>query len=123
MNRVIIVGRACKDPESKTSANGNVFAKLRMAIDGRGKDDEALFTTITLFGKQAELTIQYVKKGRQILIEGRLQEDRWEDKNGETRTSLSIVGERIEFLGPNPNAPATNNESVAATTNGEDNPF
>ncbi len=122
MNRVIIIGRACADPESRSTANGNTFCKLRMAIDGRTKDD-TIFETITLFGKQAELTQQYVQKGRQILVEGRLQEDKWQDKDGNNRRALSIVGDRIEFLG-GPTTPAKKEEvPVTAGAPGEDNPF
>lgn len=98
MNRVMLIGRACADAESRSTANGNNVCKLRMAIDGRTKDD-TLFTTVTLFGKQAEIAGKYVDKGKLIAIEGRLSEDRWEDKEGNTRVALVVIGDRIELLG------------------------
>ncbi len=100
MNRVILVGNAVADVESRTTANGTQVAKLRLAVSGRSKDkDDTLFQDITLFGTQAEIAGKYVTKGKQVLVEGRLQLDSWETKEGEKRKTLTVIGERIELLG------------------------
>ena len=100
MNRVILVGNAVADVETRTTANGTQLCKLRLAVSGRSKDkDDTLFQDITLFGIQAEIAGKYVTKGKQVLIEGRLQLDRWESKEGEKRSALTVIGERIELLG------------------------
>jgi single-strand DNA-binding protein len=119
MNRVILVGNAVADVESRTTANGTVVAKLRIAVSGRSKDkDDTLFQDVTLFGKQAEIAGQYVTKGKQVLVEGRLQLDSWETKEGEKRKTLTVIGERIELLGGGPKK----EQNVPVAVASEDDP-
>ena len=104
-NKVILMGNRTRDPEVKYTSGGTAIAKLGMAIKRRwrGQDgqtqEETTFVDVDAFGRQAETVGQYLKKGRPIMIEGRLKYDQWEDKQtGQKRSKLGVVLERFEFL-------------------------
>ena len=104
-NKVILMGNLTRDPEVKYTSGGTAIAKLGMAINRRwrGQDgqtqEETTFVDVDAFGRQAETVGQYLKKGRPIMIEGRLKYDQWEDKQtGQKRSKLGVVLERFEFL-------------------------
>lgn len=99
------MGNLTRDPEVKYTSGGTAIAKLGMAINRRwrGQDgqtqEETTFVDVDAFGRQAETVGQYLKKGRPIMIEGRLKYDQWEDKQtGQKRSKLGVVLERFEFL-------------------------
>lgn len=106
LNKVQLIGNLTRDPEVKYTPKGMAVAELGMAInryytpDGGERREETTFVDVTLWGKQAELAGQYLKKGRPVYIEGRLQLDSWEDKqSGQKRSKLRVVGESMQFLG------------------------
>ena len=106
VNKVILLGRITRDVELRYTSTGTAVAELGMAVNRYRKDDngqsqeEVTFVDVTLWARQAELASQYLEKGRQVYIEGRLDMDEWEDKTtGKKRTKLKIVGENMQFIG------------------------
>ena len=106
-NKVILVGNLTRDPEVKYTTGGTAIAEIGLAVNrtwfdqkSNERKEEVTFVDITLFGRQAEVAGEYLGKGRQVLIEGRLQMDSWDDKEtGKKRTKLKIVGEQMTMLG------------------------
>jgi single-strand DNA-binding protein len=104
-NKVILVGNLTRDPELRYTPKGLAIAKLGLAVNrvwktetGESKE-EVTFIDIDAFGKQAETIGQYLKKGRPILVEGRLRLDQWDDKQtGQKRSKLGVVLEAFQFL-------------------------
>ncbi len=104
-NKVILVGNLTRDPELRYTPKGLAIAKLGLAVNrvwksetGESKE-EVTFVDIDAFGKQAETIGQYLKKGRPILVEGRLRLDQWDDKQtGQKRSRLGVVLEGFQFL-------------------------
>ena len=104
-NKVIIAGNLTRDPEVRYTPTGTAIARLGMAINRSWKTEtgetkeEVTFVDIDAFGRQAEVIGQYFKKGRPILVEGRLKLDQWEDKNTHQKQSkLKVVLETFSFL-------------------------
>ncbi len=107
-NKVILAGNLTRDPELRYTPSGKAIAKFGLAInrnwttDTGEKKEEVTFVDIDAFGRQAEVISQYVKKGRPILIEGRLKLDQWDDKQtGQKRSRLGVVLESFSFLDSN----------------------
>lgn len=105
-NRVVLLGNCTRDPEVKYTPKGTAVAELGLAInryyttEGGEKREETTFVDVTFWGRQAEIAGEYVKKGRPVMIEGRLQLDTWDDKQtGQKRSKLKVVGENLQLLG------------------------
>ena len=105
-NKVILAGNLTRDPELRYTPQGTAIAKIGVAINRKwtGKDgktnEDTTFVDVDAFGKQAEVIGQYFKKGRPILIEGRLKLDQWEDKaTRKPRSRLGVVLESFQFNG------------------------
>lgn len=104
LNKVMLIGNLTRDPEVRYTPKGSAVAELGLAINRRytvGDDrrEEVTFVDVTLWGKTAEVAEKYLRKGRPVYIEGRLQLDTWDDKStGQKRSKLKVVGENIEFL-------------------------
>lgn len=105
-NKVILIGNVTRDPEIKYTPKGSAVAEVGLAInryyttDGGEKREETTFVDVTLWGRQAEVAGEYAKKGRPLMVEGRLQLDTWDDKQtGQKRSRLRVVGENIQLLG------------------------
>jgi single-strand DNA-binding protein len=103
-NKVILMGNLTRDPELRVTANGNSICKMGLATsrvystkDGERRE-ETTFVDIDAFGKQAEVISKYMRKGRPIMVEGRLKLDQWES-DGQKRSKLSVVLENFQFLG------------------------
>jgi len=104
-NKVIIAGNLTRDVELKHTPKGTAVAKLGIAInrswtgdDGQKRED-VTFVDVDAFGKQAETLAKYIKKGRSILIEGRLKLDQWDDKQtGQKKSRLGVLLESFSFL-------------------------
>jgi len=104
-NKVIIAGNLTRDVELKYTPKGTAVAKLGIAInrswtgdDGQKRED-VTFVDVDAFGKQAETLAKYIKKGRSILIEGRLKLDQWDDKQtGQKKSRLGVLLESFSFL-------------------------
>ena len=106
VNKAIIVGNLGRDPEIRYSANGNAFASISIATSERWKDkntgeqqEKTEWHRVKLFGRLAELAGEYLKKGSQVYIEGRLQTTKYQDKEGVDRWSTDIVARDMTFLG------------------------
>jgi single-strand DNA-binding protein len=104
-NKVILAGNLTRDPELRYTPKGLAIAKLGLAINRTWKNEtgetkeEVTFVDVDAFGKQAETIGQYLKKGRPILVEGRLRLDQWDDKQtGQKRSRLGVVLEGFQFL-------------------------
>lgn len=104
-NRVILAGNLTRDPELRYTPKGTAVARLGLAVNRTWKDDtgqtkeEVTFVDIDAFGRQAEVIAQYMRKGRPLLIEGRLKLDSWEDKNTHQKQSkLKVVLESFTFI-------------------------
>lgn len=109
VNKVILIGNVTRDPEIKYTAKGSAVTEIGMAInrffttEGGEKREETTFVDVTLWGRQAEIAGEYLKKGRPVFIEGRLQLDTWDDKtSGQKRSKLRVVGENLQLLGGRP---------------------
>ena len=105
-NKVILVGNLTRDPELRYTPKGMAIAKIGLAVNrvwrneaGETKE-EVTFVDVDVFGRTAENVGQYMRKGRPILIEGRLRLDQWDDKQtGQKRSKLGVVAETVQFLG------------------------
>ncbi|MBI4245229.1 MAG: single-stranded DNA-binding protein [Planctomycetes bacterium] len=103
-NKVILVGRLTRDPELRFTPQGTSVCDIGLATsrnykgsDGNMKQ-EVCFVDITTWNKQAEVCAEYLKKGREVLIEGRLTLVQWETKEGQKRNKLKVTAERVVFL-------------------------
>ena len=105
VNRVILVGRLGRDPETRYTASGQAVANFSVATDESYKDrngerqKRTEWHKIVVWGKQAEIAQQYLKKGSLVFIEGRIQSREWQDKEGQKRTSFEIVANNFRMLG------------------------
>ncbi|MCL4104827.1 UNVERIFIED_CONTAM: hypothetical protein GTU68_034266 [Idotea baltica] len=101
------MGNLTRDPEVRYTAGGSAVTEISMAVNRQWTDrqtnerkEEVTFVEVTLWGRTAEIAGEYLSKGRPCLIEGRLQLDRWEDKeSGKNRSKLKVVGESLQLLG------------------------
>lgn len=105
-NKVILVGNLTRDPEVKYTPKGTAITDIGLAVnrtystDSGEKREEVTFIDITLWGRTAEIVGEYCKKGRPLMVEGRLQLDTWDDKaTGQKRSKLKVIGENIQLLG------------------------
>jgi single-strand DNA-binding protein len=108
-NKVILLGNLTRDPEVRYTPKGTAVTELGMAVnrvytaDNGEKREETTFVDVTLWGRTAEIAGEYLKKGRPVLIEGRLQLDSWDDKqSGQKRSKLKVVGEGLQLIGSRP---------------------
>lgn len=108
-NQVILMGNLTADPELRYLQDGTAVCSLRMAINqvyttpSGEKKEEVVFVRVTVWRKQAESCAEYLKKGKPILVDGRLKLDQWTDKDGKKRSNLQVVARRVQFLGaPSP---------------------
>ena len=106
VNRVIILGRLGQDPEARSTANGTQVVNLNVATNELGRADEqgnrpdlTEWHRIVLFGRMAENAAQYLKKGSQVYIEGRVQTRKWQDQSGQDRYSTDIIANDMQFIG------------------------
>jgi single-strand DNA-binding protein len=105
VNKVILVGRLGRDPETRFTGGGQAVANFSVATDESYKDKNGErqkrteWHKIVVWGKQAEIAQQYLKKGSLIFIEGRIQSREWQDKEGQKRTSFEIVASNFRMLG------------------------
>lgn len=106
-NKVILVGNLTRDPQVRYTPGGTAVAEIGLAVNRQWFDkqsnsrrEEVTFVDVTLWGRTAEIAGEYLGKGRQVLIEGRLQTDSWDDKEtGQKRSKLRVVCENLTMLG------------------------
>jgi single-strand DNA-binding protein len=106
INKVILIGHLGQDPEVRALPSGSSIANLRIATTESWKDkqsgefkEQTEWHTVVLFGRTAEVAAEYLKKGSQVFIEGRLRTRKWQDKTGNDRYSTEIVGNDMQMLG------------------------
>ena len=105
VNKVILVGRLGRDPETRYTGGGQAVCNFSMATDETFKDrsgerqKRTEWHKIVVWGKQAEIAQQYLKKGSLLYLEGRIQSREWNDKEGQKRTSFEIVANNFRMLG------------------------
>jgi len=119
LNRVFLAGNLTRDPELRYTPSGTPVCELGLAINDKRKNpngewvEETTFVDITLWARQAEVAGEYLTKGSNVLIEGRLKFDQWEDKeSGQKRSKLRIVGDRMQMLGGKAGAGAPGGRSA-----------
>ncbi len=105
VNKVILLGNLGRDPETRYTTGGDAVTNLRIATTEQWKDkngekqERTEWHTVVLFGRQAEIAGEYLKKGRSVYIEGRLQTRKYTDKEGQEKYSTEIVADRMQLLG------------------------
>jgi single-strand DNA-binding protein len=103
-NRVFLLGNLTADPESRDLPTGGIVTDLRLAVNRtyRNRDgeqtEEVSFIDCTAYGRTAEVARDYLKKGRPVFLEGRLHQDRWETTEGDKRSKLKVVVERLVLM-------------------------
>ncbi|HWY30404.1 MAG TPA: single-stranded DNA-binding protein [Candidatus Acidoferrum sp.] len=110
-NKVILMGNLTRDPELRYTPKGTAIAKVGLAVnrvwtnEAGEKKEEVTFVDVDIFGRTAENVGQYMRKGRPMLVEGRLKLDQWDDKQtGQKKSRLGVVAETVQFLGSAPGA-------------------
>ena len=106
-NKVILVGNLTRDPEVRYTPSGTAVCDITLAVNAQWTDkrtnerkEEVSFIDVTLWGRTAEIAGEYLAKGRPVLIEGRLQQDKWDDKEtGQKRSKLKVVADGMQLLG------------------------
>ena len=105
VNKVMLIGNLGADPENRSTASGTSVTNLRLATTERRKDasgewsDHTEWHRVVCFGKTAENVSQYLSKGRQIFVEGRLRTNKWQDRDGNDRWTTEVIADQIRFLG------------------------
>jgi single-strand DNA-binding protein len=106
INRVIITGNLTRDPELRSTGSGMSVCSMRVACNTRRKDqstgdwvDKPNYFDVTVWGAQGENCARFLSKGRPVAIDGRLEWREWQDKEGNTRQSIDIIADAVQFLG------------------------
>jgi single-strand DNA-binding protein len=102
-NKVILLGNLTRDPEVRYTPNGSAVASFAIAVNRKYKQgdetkEEVSYIDIVVFGKQAESCGQYIGKGDAVLVEGRLQQRRWEAEDGQKRNKVEVVAQAVNFM-------------------------
>ena len=123
INQVILLGRLTRDPDQRTTPSGRTVVSFGIAVDRAGQDDQADFFDVTAWEKLGELVIQYLSKGRRVLVQGRLRQDSWDDKEtGKRRSRIEVTATDVTFL----DGPSTTNQGgdrpTSTTTNQQPEP-
>lgn len=99
MNLVCLIGRLGKDPELRVTQGGTSVAKFSIAVDRRDEAKTTDWFDVTCFGKVAESTGQYMKKGCMVGVTGRLRQDKWTDKqSGQNKSKVTVAASQVDFL-------------------------
>jgi single-strand DNA-binding protein len=128
INQVILMGRLTRDPEQRTTSGGKTIASFSIAVDRGGDSDAADFFEVTAWEKLGDLVIQYLGKGRRVLVQGRLRQDSWDDKEtGKKRSRVEVTATDVTFLdGPSDGqgggsaAPRSSSNSSSSSSKSED---
>ncbi len=103
-NRTILMGNLTRDPELRYIPNGSAVVNLRLAVNRTYKNqsgelkEEVTYVNVVVWGKQAESSNEYLSKGSGVFIEGRLQSRQWETEDGQKRSVLEVVADRVQFM-------------------------
>ena len=123
-NKVILLGNLTRDPEVRYTPKGSAVCDLGLAVnrtytlDNGEKREEVTYVDVVLWARLAEIAGEYLKKGRPVFIEGRLQLDTWDDKqSGQKRSKLRVIGETMQLLGSRPSG----SSGGGGSSEGDDN--
>jgi len=108
LNVVVMSGRLGADPKMRYAPSGSAVVNFRLAT--KVAQDKTLWFDVTVWGKQAESVNQYLSKGSPVAVNGRFDEDEWEDQNGNMRKSLRIIANDVRFLGPKPDSSSSSGD-------------
>lgn len=104
LNKVFLIGNLTRDPELRYTPQGTAVTTLRLAVNRSFKDKtgqmqkDTCFVNVVVWAQMAEVCNQYLQKGRQVFIEGRLQSRSWQDKEGKNRNVIEVVAMRVQFM-------------------------
>ena len=108
-NKVILLGNLTRDPELRYTPQGSAVCEFALALNYQytnkqtgQKVEEVSFIDIVAWGKTGEICAEYLKKGRQVMIEGRLKQDRWEAQDGKKMSKVRVTAENVQFVGSRP---------------------
>ena len=120
INKVIVLGNLGADPDARYMPNGNAVTNISVATTDSWKDKESgerqektEWHRVVFFGRLAEIASEYLKKGSQVYVEGRLQTRKWEDKEGNDRWTTEIVANEMQMLGERISSPSNSNNVSA----------
>jgi len=131
LNKVMLIGNLGKDPEVRFTASGQAVASFSLATSEKFKgktgewEERTEWHNITLWGKLAEISGEYLTKGKTIYVEGRLQTRKWQDKTGNDRYTTEIVGDKMQMLSPKGERSGGDSSSApkSSGSNDEEPPF
>jgi single-strand DNA-binding protein len=132
VNKAILVGTLGKDPEQRYMPNGNAVCNISVATSEQWKDkqtgekqERTEWHRVSMFGKLAEIAGEYLRKGSQVYLEGKIQTRKWQDKEGKDRYSTEIVADQMQMLGGkrDSSAPAAGETLSQAAPFDDDIPF
>ena len=116
-NKVVLIGNLTRNPEVRYTPNGTPVTTFGLAVNRRFRQgdqlkEEVSYIDITVFGKQAESAGQYLSKGNGVIVDGRLQQQRWETEDGQKRSKHVVIANTLTYLpkGPGPQAPEADHE-------------
>jgi len=115
-NRVLLMGNLTRNPEIRYTPSGTAVSDLGLAVNESFKNkagetvEQVCYVDVVVWGRQAETSAEYLKKGSPVFVEGRLQLDQWENQQGEKRSKLRVRADRVQFLG----SPSKDTEYAAA---------
>ena len=99
INQVILMGRLTRDPEQRSTTTGKNIVSFSIAVDRGGQDDSTDYFDINAWEKLGDLVMQYLTKGRRVLVQGRLRQDSWDDKEtGKKRSRIDVTASDVTFL-------------------------
>lgn len=116
MNNVTLIGRLTRDPESIETDNGTKIANFALAVDRRDREQDPVYVEVKAFAGQAEAIGAHKHKGDEVAVEGRLELDNWEAKDGTKRSRVYVIANRVEFLRNKRSDP----DAVPAVVGGEE---
>ncbi|MEW6581195.1 MAG: single-stranded DNA-binding protein [Actinomycetota bacterium] len=129
INRVTITGRLTRDPDMRQTAAGDPVCRLRVAVNGRGRDeagewtDRPAFFDVVAFGRGGEAAGSHLSKGRRVGVDGRLSWREWEDADGARRQAVEVVASEVLFLDSRPSGAGSAAEAAGEPGGGDDIPF
>ena len=124
MNKVILSGNLTRDPELKYTHSGKAYVRNAIAVKRPfSKDKEVDFFNIVIWDKLAEICAKYLSKGSKVLVEGRLQNSKYKDKDGNERTATDIIVEGVDFADGNRKSAAPTDDFEGEPVDPDDMPF
>jgi len=130
VNKVIIVGNLGADPDSKSMPSGNMVANFSVATseswndrDTGERQEKTEWHRVVFFGRLAEIADQYLRKGSQVYVEGKLQTRKWEDRDGNERWTTEIVGNQLEMLGERMSSGSSQSNNMDQSTSKSNSNF